>query len=288
MNTNDQLIANLARVQDENLSGQASGAGARTLLDEIVATGPATQQRRRRFLPGLTSRRLVIAAAVTMALAGTFVVAPTLFKVSGQVYANQAVTVDRDGDEYVFYVTDTKPEDLQKAFRELGLNVSVTEMPVSPQDDRDILGVDKDPDVGKVSFGSTGCAYRVKGCTSTFRVPVDLKGHVKFQVPRPAKPGEKYAYPADPSWQGEAMAGVDLTGRSVAEAVKMVRDRDLRVAYELAWRLPEGQEGERYEQDVPETRIDPGWKVQNAGTYNDGVIILTVTPGPGATPPPGY
>ncbi|WP_329429419.1 hypothetical protein OG339_12110 [Streptosporangium sp. NBC_01495] len=73
---------------------------------------------------------------------------------------------------------------------------------------------------------------------------------------RPAKPGEKYAYPADASWPGEALAGVELQGRSVAEAARVVREHHLKVAYGLDWPLRNGDKGFRFEQ--LETPLAPG------------------------------
>jgi hypothetical protein len=66
------------------------------------------------------------------------------------------------------------------------------------------------------------------------------------------------------------------------------REHDLKVAYALNWPLRSGENGFRTETDVPASRIDPGWAVETAETYNDGVIILSVVPGQNATPPPGF
>ncbi|GGT15437.1 hypothetical protein ACFFV7_34995 [Nonomuraea spiralis] len=288
---NDLIYKSQARVLDEDLAGRASTSGADALLAEIVRL-ERTQERqeaRRRFTR--SPRRAVLGLAAAVALAGAFVVVPSFFRGAEQVYASQAVTIDRDGDSYVFYITDGDPDpaELQKAFQKVGLdNVTVKLIPVSPQQRDPVVGFDKtDPDA-RMSSTLSDCRERVEGCLSAFSVTADIKGAAEFRLGRPAKPGEKYAYPADASWPGEALAGVKLQGRSVAEAVGVVREHDLKVSYTLEWPLRDGGVGVRYELGVPASRIDPSWKVATAVTYNDGVIILHVEPGAGATPPPGF
>ncbi|WP_214322838.1 hypothetical protein [Nonomuraea sediminis] len=284
---NDQIFKNRARVLDEDLVGRASTAGADALLAEIVLLEQEPARRRLTRSP----RRALLGLAAAAVLAGALVVVPSLFNESEQVYASQAVTIDRDGDWFVFYITDGDPDpaELEKAFRKVGLdNVTVKLIPVSPQQRAPVVGFDKsDPDA-RMSSTLSDCGKRVEGCLTAFRVTAGIKGPAQFSLGRPAKPGERYAYPADASWPGEALAGVKLQGRSVAEAVQVVREHDLKVAYELDWPLRDGGKGVRYEQDVPASRIDPTWKVATAETYNDGVIIVHVEPGAGVTPPPGF
>ncbi|MEV1244456.1 hypothetical protein ACIBO2_24860 [Nonomuraea sp. NPDC050022] len=284
---NDQIFKNRARVLDEDLAGRASTAGADALLAEIVLL--EQEPARRRLTP--SPRRALLGLAAAVVLAGGFVVVPSLFKGAEQVYASQAVTIDRDGDWYNFYITDGDPDpaELEKAFRKAGLdNITVKLIPVSPQQREPVVGFDKtDPDA-RMSSTLSNCGERVEGCLTAFGVTADIKGSAEFHLGRPAKPGEKYAYPADASWPGEALAGVKLQGRSVAEAVQVVREHDLKVAYELDWPLRGGDKGVRFEQGVPASRIDSSWKVATAETYNDGVITLHVEPGAGATPPPGF
>ncbi|WP_157246848.1 hypothetical protein [Nonomuraea typhae] len=284
----DQLFKNRARVLDADLAGRASAAGADALLAEIVRL-EQEPARRRRLWP--SPRRAVLGLATAAVLTGAFVIVPSLFGESGQVYASQAVTIDRDGDLYAFYITDGDPDpgELEKAFRKVGLNeVTVELIPVSPRELGRVIGFDKtDPDA-RMSSTLSDCGVRVEGCLSAFRVTAGIKGPATFRLGRPAKPGEKYGFPADASASGEALAGVQLQGRPVAEAARVVRERNLKVVYELDWPLRDGGVGSRSETDVPASRIDPAWKVATAETYNDGVIILHVEPGAGATPPPGF
>ncbi|AWS44715.1 hypothetical protein [Streptosporangium sp. 'caverna'] len=286
---NDQILRNRARVLDEDLAGRASTAGADALLAEIVLLEQVPTRRRRMPSP----RRVLLGVAATAALTGVLVVGPSLFGASEQVYASQAVTIDREGDRYAFYITDGDPDpsELEKAFRKVGLeNITVKLIPVSPRQRSPVVGVD----LGKAGSGArasvtvSDCAERVEGCLTAFRITADLQGPAQLRLGRPAKPGEKYAYPADASWPGEALAGVTLQGRSAGEATRVVREHDLKVAYELDWPLRSGERGFQSEENVPASRVDPSWAVASAETYNDGVITLHVVPGPDATPPPGF
>lgn len=283
----DQIFKNRARVLDENLASHASTAGADALLAEIVLLerSPA----RRRLMP--SPRRALLGLAVAATLAGAIVVGPSLFRASEQVYASQAVTIDRVGDEYAFYFTegDPDPAELRKAFHKVGLdNLTVTLSPVSPHDVGTVFGIDKtDPDA-KATFAGDGCPARIANCVTAFRVTADIEGPAEVSLSRPAKPGERYAFPADASLPGEALAGVKLQGRSIAEAARTVREHGLKVAYGLDWPVRNDDKSVRFEDAVPASRVDPGWSVTTAQTYNDGVIVLRVVPGPGATPPPGF
>ncbi|WP_329426401.1 hypothetical protein OG339_39840 [Streptosporangium sp. NBC_01495] len=284
---NDQILKNRAKVLDEDLAGRAFSAEADALLAEIVLLEQAPAQRRRMPSP----RRVLLGVAASAVLAGALVVGPSLIGASERVYASQAVTIDRDGDGYVFYITDgdPTPAELEKAFHSVGLDkVTVKLIPVSPQERGPVFGFDRPDLEGGASATVFDCAERVEGCLKAFRVAADINGPAQFFLGRPAKPGEKYAFRADASWPGEALAGVKIQGRSVEQAVSVVRKHDLKVAYELDWPARNGGRGGHTEQNVPASSIDPRWSVSSAETYNDGVIVLRVVPGLDATRPPGF
>ncbi|SDH44360.1 hypothetical protein SAMN05421505_1161 [Sinosporangium album] len=283
----DQIFKDRARVLDKDLAGRAFSAGADALLAEIVLLERVPA--RRRFVP--TPRRALLGLAATVVLAGALVVGPSLLGASEQVYATQAVTIDRDGDWYSFYITvrDPTPAELEKAFHTVGLDeVTVRLVPVSPQEQEPVFGFDRpDLEAGAAAIVSD-CAEHVNGCLEAFRIATDINGPAQFFLGRPAKPGEKYAFRADATWPGEALAGVKIQGTSVEQAVRLVRKHDLKVAYELDWPTGNGGRDGGNEQNVPASRIDPGWSVSSAETSNDGVIVLRVVPGPDATRPPGF
>ncbi|MFG3436524.1 hypothetical protein ACGF0J_04680 [Nonomuraea sp. NPDC047897] len=282
----DHLFKSQARVLDEDLSGSASTAGADALLAEIVVL-ERVPARRRLFAP----RRALLGLAAAAVLAGAIVVGPSLLGTENErVYASQAVTIDRQDDQYVFYFTDDDPDpgELRKALRQVGLdNVTVTLFPVSPQEKNPVFGWEKtDPDA-RAEFTGSDCATRVSHCLTSFSVSADIEGPAEVRLGRPARPGEKYGHPAQASWPGEALGGIELKGRTAGEAERVVREHRLKVSYALDWPLPGDKNGFSVETDVPAARIDANWTVSSAETYNDGVIVLHVTPGPGATRPAG-
>lgn len=261
--------------------------GVHDLLEEILATSPG---RRRPLSP----RKFLLRLAATVVLAGAVVV--TLFEASEQVYASQSVTIDRDGEWYAFYITDSDPDpaELQKAFRTAGLDITVKLVPVSPNDREPVFGLDEvDAEIGEndhgfdvVSAEVSDCAERVEGCLRAYRIHAGLNRPAQFFLGRPAKPGERYTFPADATWPGEPLAGVKLERRPVGEVSRIIREYGLKMAYTLDWPGNSKGHGARSEENVPASRIDPRWSVTSAETHNDGVIILRVTPGPEATRPP--
>lgn len=201
---NDQIFKNRARVLDEDLAGQASTAGADALLTQIISMEHTPA--RRRLLP--SPRRALLGMAAIAALAGAIVVGPSLFGASEQVYASQAVTIDRVGDEYAFYFTDGDPDpaELEKAFHKVGLDdLTVKLIPVSPRMPAgSVFGFEKsDPDA-RATFSGDGCPERVENCITAFRVTADIEGPAQVRLGRPAKPGEKYAFPPTRAGRGSA------------------------------------------------------------------------------------
>ncbi|MCP2353116.1 hypothetical protein HD597_000136 [Nonomuraea thailandensis] len=237
------------------------------------------------------ARRLLLGAVATALMAVAMTVGPSILGAPDEVYAGEAVTVDRDGNDYVFYFTkgDPDPESLRKAFRSVGLDVSVTLVPVSPRDPFPYFSLVRNGGI-QTSYRSAECAERVGGCLGSMRVSAELTGPAEFRLGRPARPGEPYVASVDATLPGEVLAGVQIDGKTAAEVVRIARERGLRVIYTIDWPLKEGVgfSTEGFEGEIPASRIDPAWAVASVETYNDGAIIMHVLPGPGATPPPEF
>ncbi|MFD0480708.1 hypothetical protein ACFQ0B_80725 [Nonomuraea thailandensis] len=178
-------------------------------------------------------------ATALMAVAMT--VGPSILGAPDEVYAGEAVTVDRDGNDYVFYFTkgDPDPESLRKAFRSVGLDVSVTLVPVSPRDPFPYFSLVRNGGI-QTSYRSAECAERVGGCLGSMRVSAELTGPAEFRLGRPARPGEPYVASVDATLPGEVLAGVQIDGKTAAEVVRIARERGLRVIYTIDWPLKEG------------------------------------------------
>ncbi|MEU4548387.1 hypothetical protein [Nonomuraea dietziae] len=68
-------------------------------------------------------------------------------------------------------------------------------------------------------------------CLTSFSVTANIEGPAEVRLGRPANPGEKYGYPAQASWPGEALAGIELKGRTAGEAERVVHEHRLKVSY---------------------------------------------------------
>lgn len=290
----DEMLRSKAPVLDEDLAGSARSKGADALLAQIYTMEPQPARAEPRLVrPPRRAWRLLIGAAAAALLAGGIALAPAVIGTPDEVYAGEAVTIDRDGNDHVFYFTkgDPNPDDLRKAFRTVGLDVKVTLVPVSPRDPFPYVElVRKDNDQSRVVYEHAECEERVEGCLGSMRVSANLAGPAEFRLGRPARPGERYEVSVDATLPGEVLAGVAVEGKSAAEVVRIARERGLRVSYTIDWPQKEGRgfTSEGSEGKIPASRIDPAWAAASARTYNDGAIIVHVVPGPDTTPPPAF
>ncbi|MFD1540589.1 hypothetical protein [Nonomuraea guangzhouensis] len=292
----DEMFRKATPIRNQDLAGLAHSAVADALLAQISATdttntADVTAPAFRRTAWNV--RRLLMAGVATALLAGGIVVGSSVLGMPDEVYAGEAVTIDRDGNDYVFYFTkgDPDPEALRKAFSTVGLDITVTLVPISPRDPFPYHEMVRTKDVkGSVAYQAAECAERIEGCLGSMRVSADLSGGAELRLGRPARPGERYEVPVDATLPGEVLAGVPIEGKTVAEAVRIVGDRRLKVGYTLDWPASGAGDSPKdvdFEERVAASRIDAGWRVTQAETLNDGVITLHVRPGPGVTRPPG-
>lgn len=288
----DEMFRKAAPVRDQDLAGLAHSTAADALLAQISATDAADVTVPAFRRAAWNVRRLLVTGVATALLAGGIVVGSSVFGTPDEVYAGEAVTIDRDGDDYVFYFTKGDPdsEALQKVFRAVGLDITVTLVPVSPRDPFPYHElVRKEDGRSRVVYQSTECAERIEGCLGSMRISDDLPKGAELRMGRPARPGERYEVPVDATLSGETLAGVPVEGKTVAEITRVLKGRGLKARYTLDWPDPAARAPEdvHFEENVTASRIEPGWLVTQAETLNDGVITLHVRPGPGATQPSG-
>jgi hypothetical protein len=201
-------------------------SAARRTDESAAATPPPTsprgdQPRQRRWQRG---RIAVAAALVTATAVGVFVVAqPTT--------VSAEIEVIRQGDELIIRLTDVenRPEEIEQAARDAGIDVSVVEVPVGPSNVGRFAGAS--------TSGGTGDLYVVDGDRASgfsgFRVPADYDGQVQLMLGRPAKPGETWRVGSISTARGEPLECADVEGRSVGDVVELARDRgvnDIRVS----------------------------------------------------------
>ncbi|MFI7418810.1 hypothetical protein [Nonomuraea sp. NPDC049684] len=283
-------IADLARVRDEELAGvpagQASGAGARALMQSVTSEPVTSEQigaeerasvvRLRRRGP----RKLFLLGAVAAGLAAVLAVTLPFF---GPVteYANAAVTV-KTGDDFVdVVITDPEAEAAAytEAFRAVGLDATVKKIPVAPEYAGMLFG----PATPGSFPPGTGVTVRsVDSCPSawcgTISMPTGYRGKLIIGIGRPAQPGERYAAGA-PSTVGvsaDGVAGVKLVGKSVSDARAELSRRGLKIEYVVMWTKPDGS-GSGYE--VAAEHVEDDWIVESAiKVASDTVEVSVVAP----------
>ncbi|MCG5217605.1 hypothetical protein [Streptosporangium sp. KLBMP 9127] len=295
MNTTEETVSLLARVHDDALSGQATGTGARTLLAAITATPPAPA-------PPRASRmrlRLTVGALVTGVAATTAIVIPGLLaEENATVYANSAIELERDGDEYVARIKDPFADHRRytEAFSAVGIKMDIRLVPVSPS------AVGKMTQIGS-SGGSPGRPQPLSGgsecedgettdCPIVVRLSVDYSAHGWIKIGRAARPGESYQNAGSAARKGEALEGVAVReGRKVSEILPEAGERGLAVIYSVVRVTPPGKAGEAGGgpgpsgaalsfEPISADKVGPGWRVWDAEAVKAGAVRLLVTPGP--------
>ncbi|RCG33096.1 hypothetical protein DQ384_01235 [Sphaerisporangium album] len=338
MRNTDELLSGLARVRDRELAGRASTAGARTLLasitsapvsaspgrGEVLAAATGTEgaviaPARRGQAPALPAAtgtetaaapasrrpwriRLAAGAAAAGLLTAGVVAGPGLLGGgSAAGYANSAVDIARDGDQYVARIKDPFAEYRMytEAFRAVGLDIDLRPVPVSPTAVGKILGMviadHSPPGTGpKVEAGPSGPLVdgvaltmetlpkncrpgRDAGCVMVLRIPVGFPGDVLVRLGREARPGEEYANFEAATAPGEMLAGVKLRkGRPVDDVLAQVRGRNLTAVFSLV--KVDGKTGGLSFEPLPARTVGGDWTVWNAWQVKAGVVRLLVTP----------
>ncbi|WP_329082240.1 MULTISPECIES: hypothetical protein [unclassified Streptosporangium] len=301
MKHTDEPVIPPARVRDDELAGQASAAGARALLASITSESgsevPAASPSRR----WSWSARLVAGALTAGVLVAGVVAGPGLLRDgSATSYANSAVDIVLDGEQYVARIKDPFADHARytEAFRAVGLNITLRPVPVSRSSVGEIMGMiitgDGGPDAGAtpdpsgprfggvpLTMGTTskGCEPgKDAGCVMVMRIPVGFTGKVDVRLGRQARQGEEYANFDLAMAPGEMFAGVRLRdGRPVDEILAEARKRDLTTVFSLI-RIDARTGGMSSFEPLPADRVGRDWTVWNAWQVKAGVIRLLVTP----------
>ncbi|MFI7610042.1 hypothetical protein ACIBP6_02245 [Nonomuraea terrae] len=287
-------IADLARVRDEDLAGepvgQASGAGARALMESIKeeAREPVRRRVRARRSAGLG----VVAAALAAAL-----VVWSPFGGPATEYANAAVSL-KSGDDFIEVVIndpEAEAEEFTEAFRAVGLDAEVRKAPVAPGDVGRLVGPITDGDFPP-GTGVT-VSTRMDGCASAWcgkvSMPVGFTGKVVFGIGRPAAPGERYAGPVQVEFDpdGGVLAGYKPRGKPVARVRADMERAGMKIDYVVMWLKPDGS-GHGYH--VEPQHVGDDWTVENVNrTASDAVTLDILAPDdvpadslPQISPPP--
>jgi hypothetical protein len=244
------------------------------LLAAILATGdlPAAPARTRR--PVL--RLAVPALAVTGILAAVAVT--TVGLPGSDDDAPRALSVTDLGDAVIVRVVDplADPKRYNKEFKELGLDIKVTMVPVSPPKVGRLAFYDMslDTDGSKIHTIEAGenCPPTMTSadpeCQPGVKVLKSFTGEVTISFGRAARQGETYQYMSSSAGdKGEVLAGVPVRNKTVAEVLPMLAARGLTV------------QGYLWDSDDPqhpnEGESVPGsWYVHDVGLHSPGVVSI--------------
>ncbi|MEV0351593.1 hypothetical protein AB0H88_37975 [Nonomuraea sp. NPDC050680] len=275
-------IADLARVRNEDVArdpaGQASGAGARALMDSIMSEEREPARRPRWHLP---VRRGLALGAVAAGLAAALVIGVGLPQ-GGPVteYANAAVSLKMTDDYLTIAVNDPAADAAAfvEAFRAVGLDATVAKIPVPPQMVGKMFGPDLD---GKFPPG-TGVTYkpqRTCGAAWCGEVifPAGFTGKISVSIGREAAPGEPYVgvSTVNETIDTTAVDGYRVIGKTVAEVRAELARRGLKVRYVLMRTNPDGS---GVGTPVSSDRIGDDYIVSQAVPYSSDSVTLFVGP----------
>lgn len=273
-------LSRLARVRDEDLAGRASGAGARTLLAAVTAGEPPVQEHRVRH-PRRT-RRLVVGALATAALAAAVVVGPGFLREgSSTSYANSAMKVELRGDYWIATVRDPFADHrlYAEAFRAVGLDISLELVPVAPGRVGQVVKMSggTGPSLGLGGgLEPEGCTVGEGDCALTVEVGRDFTGKGVLYLGRMAKPGERYQSHGPATAKGEILAGVRVDERTVGEVRAEVDKRGLKTVYQIIKPSPDGN-GFGVDPDAQDQPVGDDWIVWEAESDQEGVVRLLVS-----------
>ncbi|WP_061289221.1 hypothetical protein [Herbidospora cretacea] len=268
----------LTTIDPARKGGDPDAPGARALLARVMSEPVPARRRGRRFLrPALVA----VAAGLIVTVTPPQVVTS---------YANAAVEIHREGDQYVARVLDpfADRERFTEAFRAVGLDVRIEALPASPLSAGRSMGLmiggtfDRPGEIGgEFAYGGVvlsadpepkGCEPSRPGCAMVIRVPAGFPGSVSVRLGRPARPGEEYADYDKALGPGGPLHGVRLRdGAPVREVRAEAERRGLRVTYREIRIAPDGG------LSFVDTAAGEKWTVWNAWQVRAGEVRLLVT-----------
>jgi hypothetical protein len=280
----NELVAGLARAHDDRAADPAS-PGARALLAAITAE-PRTAARPRRRRYGRYAAGLIAATAVA---AGAVVALDISGPGPVRGYANAAVDIRRTDDTYKVHVKNVYADQRQfrEAFARLGLDVTLSIVPVSPGREREIIRVG-----GAARTPADGAPGGVQIATvldcppgrgTACPLTVELSGEAvrrqatEIVIGRTARPGEVY-HDQSPA-AGDNPPSLRLTGRTVAQALARLRARHMSAVYLIGEFKKDGSGG--YHVPPSGWRPEGGRRVAGAWMHSSDSVTLLVAPRPG-------
>lgn len=188
--------------------------------EQRMAAAPRRTRRVRRWVSS-------VAAAVA-----AIVAAAVVWTVGGGTPVGAGLEVIRQGDELHIRLTDveTRPEEIEEAAREAGLDVRVEELPVGPSNVGRFLRTTQGAMVPNLTVDESDPTSAFTG----FRVPVDFAESIVLYLGRPAADGETWVSASDATSKGEPLECEDLYLRPLGEVVELIDERGIGSTIRLA------------------------------------------------------
>ena len=262
----DDLVRHVAPVRDVDVVSLTHSEASDALFDEIIAERePRRHRRRYPSLSRMWHRGAVAVATAALIAVGILIAAPRLTSP-----AAAGVEITRQGGYLVATVVDLNadPDAMREAFRERGLDVDLTLVPVSPSLVGEIVAMSDDrPGIENVPDRARGCPEELRCGPIGLRIPLAWNGHADVTLGRRAGPGETYVSSGSAFAPGEILHCVTgVIGAEVANARGELSRRGIRPI----WHADE--EGYGRILDSPDSILD--WVVVDAVPASAGSVHL--------------
>lgn len=282
--THEELIGRLAPVTDEEAGRMVRPETRGALAEQIMATVPGRARAHRR-------RVLFVGAPLLAAGATAAVVASVVLSGSPggghsePINARAAALSFSTQHGYLLVkVRDplADPKRYKKEFAAHGMKIDLSLVPASPSVVGTVVMSDLPPSVKTVS--AKGDCFDGGGgpCPVGVKIPLGFRGTGTIVFGRAARPGEKYASTKSAFAPGEELHCVDLRGRTVDEALRMLSRKKVTVA--LFHHDEKRADGNVYGVNTGRDKIPGSWYVSTADPWAPGQVMLWVRPdrpGPG-------
>ncbi len=277
------------RADPPAMTGEAEAAARARLLAETSGTVARSRRGRR------TRRTVLSVLAATAVATAAVLIVPALGSGPVRSYANAAMRIEGGNGTWKVEIKDAyaDPGEFERAFAKVGLDVELRIVPVTPRGERRIIQVAEEASgtgskEQRSSFSVDDCPRGRPDCPLSMTISADADaegGRWRVLLGRKARPGETYA-DSYPVVDREPVPGLKLIGRSVRDAVALLRERGLKAAFLIGEFKPDGS-GMSYDVD-PSWRPPGGREVTGAWYSASDAVTLLVPPRPGDPgPTPG-
>lgn len=282
--TQNRLLRRVVAVHDEELKGQPLSKEALALCEEIVSlpNGPsvepdpkgqlAFQSQTLRRLPSrhVRFRRIVPAILTVVGL----VAASSI--VSGVLWPDVAaagIEISTKDGYYIARVTDPEASsaELSAAFEELGLQIELQLIPVSPSLVGTVVAIGEDAGASGIETirRDDKCVTEGGSCPIGLRIPLDYQGEAELTLGRIAAPSEPFMSAASALAPGEMLHCSGIYGLSVQRALIILDERGITVTFQA---LVE-RDGGQFAEETPSASV-LGWYVQDALPKAEGQVLI--------------